>query len=346
MVKAMNLMDNQPPMVVRLMDDAAASTFVTNSSNATATPTTTSESLDDNWVAVYASIGVVSGIGLIAIIVASIKFCQCGREGRNSGRKSGRNTYRFTIGRTKKSENLESVDYLQHFKQKQAHRPCKKISIFSGRKSGKTRQDVGRLTLTGIAKPRDSSRGSKNAHYAPKDQAFMHDFVIEDRKETLKSEVTSRGQESLKSVVTSRGQETLKSKVTSRGQLRNQPRVMDHRQEKIEWQHNDNNRDNGSPVPETILDEENHRNDGQEDDNDPINETNENQSNDENGDSDEQDDRNEGYDGRGMNRMNDCDGNGSMDVNDSEMTISWSDDETDIEENDEDGDENKFLDSD
>jgi len=335
MVKAMNLMENQPPMVVRLMDDAAASTFVTNSSNATATPTTTSESLDDNWVAVYASIGVVSGIGLIAIIVASIKFCQCGQEGRNSGRKSGRksgrNTHRFTIGRTKKSENLESVDYLQHFKQKQAHRPCKKISIFSGRKSGKTRQDVGRLTLTGIAKPRDSSRGSKNAHYAPKGQAFMHDFVIEDRKETLKSEVTSpRGEKS----------------VTSRGQLRNQPRVMDQRQEKIEWQHNDNNRDNGSPVPETILDEENHRNDGQEDGNNPIDETNENQSNGENGDSDEQDDRSEGYDGRGMNRMSDCDGSSSMNINDSEMTISWSDDETDIEEIDEDGDGNKFLDSD
>ena len=300
-----------------------------------------SQSLDSNWVAVYASVGVVSGIGLIAIIVASIKFCQRGQASftlrkrirkpgyhehdsnfsLNFPKQEGRNTFadRLTSSRKSPGNLLESVDYLQQFRHRKGSGACKKVSIFNGRKSGKTRKDMGRSTMTSILKKRaSSSGGSKNAKSGPKHKAAMHDYVIEDRKETAN---------------------------TNRGQLRNQPRVMNKEQESVEWQHNDNNDGNGTPVPE----EEDNLKDGQEDGNGPIKETNENQSNDENDDldSDEQDGRKESYEKSGTNRMNDWDGNdGLNDYDDSEMTISWSGDETEIDGNDEDSDENTFLDPD
>ena len=237
---------------------------------------------------------------------------------------------------------MESVDYLQQYRQKkadeaerEAEKELKRVSIFSRSKT--SRINTGRLTITGIAKNKRAKSISSNrsGRKAPKKTA-MHDYIVEDRRETELSKPAAAANRSH----------------TNRSHMR----VTDEEQELAEWHKNDNNDGSGRPAHEASFVKEgepfhsagkdgNKRNDGSDE-----------------GSTDEQDGRNENDNRREVNDVNDsCEddneenenGDGEdvencvNDSDDSEITISWSTDGTDVDEaNYEDEDENKFLDPD
>jgi len=341
--KALNLLENEPPLIVRLMAGATPTTY-SNSSNTTAAPTTTttSKGFDSNWTAVYASVAVVCVICFVAIIIASVKFCRCGRAARIS--QEVNEPRKYTGGRNVP----DSVDYLEQFKQKKADDAVKRVSIFSGKKS---RVNTGRLTITGIARDKrarsissnrsESSRRSKaqkkNMHVV---SVATHDYIIEGKRENESKPAINR----------------------------NQRRVMDHRQEWAEWHKNENRSEanladegerfhgtgkDGDKSIEKIEGNEsndgsrsnNGSDDGSTDDQDGRNENDNRRENDVIGEDDEND--GEDDENSGAEDNENYDKIGANDNGDSEMTISWSGDGTDVDEsNYEDDDENKFLDPD